>query len=63
MNKTTLNKIAWNRTLQNFSLAIVLCLYLDIAVLCTYIHLTKAQDTLTAEDILNTPDLSIYLKD
>jgi len=62
MNKPNFKKIFWDRTLQNFSLALVVFAVLDIILICAIVSCVKSTERLElkkeAEEILNTPDLT-----
>ena len=62
MNKTTHKKIFWDRTLQNFSLSLMMFAVIDITLSCTMISCAKSEMHQQAEDILNTPDLTHPIK-
>ena len=65
MNKPNYKRIFWDRTLQNFSLAFMLFVVMDITLACTMVSCAKSAERLemkkAGEDILNTPNLvSLY---
>ncbi len=63
MNKPTFKRKFWDQTLQNLSIAFMVFAFIDIALSCAMVSYAKFERRKQAEDILNTPDLTLPVKD